>query len=342
MSPTNNYQYGIILPVKNGGAYVKECVNSILSQTHKEFNLIVLDNYSTDDTVAWLKELDDNRITIHTADHPLSMEANWARITATEKNEFITIIGHDDLLHPNYLSVMNALIKKHPQASLYQAHFNFINDKGILVRHCHPMQEKQYAFEFLECEMNRTMDSTGTGYMMRSRDYDAAGGISPLYPNLIFADYELWIKLILVSYKATAAEEAFSYRLHNSASRLTNGEAYQQAFGRYISFLAACRLNDAGIAATIHRHAKKMLLFFCESLSHRLLKTPKNDRVATVGAFIGQCRSYARLLIPGQQFRPLLKLRIFAAYLLDNKIGLTLFAFFKSGSPKIKKQPDQS
>jgi hypothetical protein len=42
----------------------------------------------------------------------------------------MTILGHDDVLYPDYLSVIDDLIKKHPEASLYQTHFNFIDEKG--------------------------------------------------------------------------------------------------------------------------------------------------------------------------------------------------------------------
>lgn len=329
MLPINDHKYSIILPVKNGGEYVKECVNSILSQTIAGFDLIVLDNSSTDGTADWISQLNDDRIRLYKADRPLSMEENWARITSVDKNEFITIIGHDDLLHADYLETMADLISQHPDASLYQCHFEYIDAQGKFVRNCLPMAEVQYAPEFLACQMEQTMDSMGTGYMMRSKDYDAAGGIFPLYPNLIFADYELWVKLIMKNYKATAASTAFSYRVHNNISRQTNGEAYQRAFGRYMSFLGEIKNKDNKIAAAIEEHGKKMLLYFCESLSHRLLKTAKQDRVTTVGQFIGHCKAYAKQLIPGQTFSPLTKPRILAAWLLDNPVGLPLFRLGK-------------
>src|SRR5690348_15314094 len=184
-------KFSIILPVKNGGEYVKECVNSILSQTVQDFNLIVLDNCSTDGTLEWLQSLNDQRIIIHQSQKPLSIEENWARIKSVPKNEFITLIGHDDILNKNYLETMLNLIKKHPSASLYQSHFQYIDSKGDLLNNCKPMDEKQFAHEFLGAYMCRSIDSTGTGYMMRSVDYDNLGGMNTEYENLIFADFDL-------------------------------------------------------------------------------------------------------------------------------------------------------
>lgn len=322
-------KFSIILPVRNGGEYVKECLNSILYQSYAGFNLIVLDNCSTDGTLEWIKAINDDRIECYPSEKSLSIEENWNRILTLKKNEFITLIGHDDILHPHYLQTMEALIHQHPDASLYQAHFVFIDAQGNELRSCQPMAEIQSAAEFLACECTQTLDSMGTGYMMRSSDFDAAGGLTLEYPKLIFADYALWMKLILINYKATAAVTAFSYRLHNSVSKLTNGEEYQQAFGVYAHFLGGLRTKNETIAAVLDRYGKQMLLYFCESLSHRLLKTPAGWRTTNVQHYINKCRQYAAFLIPGQSFKPLYKPRILLAVLLDNKPGIFIFNFMK-------------
>jgi glycosyltransferase involved in cell wall biosynthesis len=318
-------KYTIILPVKNGGEYVKDCINSILAQTLSDFNLIVLDNCSTDGTLYWIKSIVDERIIIHATFLPLSMEDNWGRIKDIEKNEFMTIIGHDDILHPNYLQVMDELIKKHSHASLYQAHFRYIDSNGDFIRNCLPMAEVQYIHEFLACHFSKTMDSMGTGYMMRSKDYNALGGIPIAYPNLIFADYELWSRLMLNDYKATTVEECFSYRIHNSTSRLTNGMQYQDAFEKYIQFLNSITYHPK-VRMVIDRYGREMLLYYCESLSHRVLKTPWKDRNLTVAQFIDKCKQYANDLIPGQDFDPLSNFRISIARTFDKNIfGRTVF-----------------
>src|SRR5436853_2941731 len=103
MPGVNMPKFSIILPVRNGGEYVKACINSILSQTCQDFNVLVLDNCSTDGTSEWLISLQNEKISIIPADRPLSIEENWARITTIPKNDFITLIGHDDLLYPDFL-----------------------------------------------------------------------------------------------------------------------------------------------------------------------------------------------------------------------------------------------
>jgi len=323
-------KYSIILPVRNGGEHVKECVRSILAQTCRDFNLLVLDNNSNDGTPEWISSLKDERIIIYPEKEALGIEGNWARIKGIKKNEFITLIGHDDILLPHYLEEMERLINKHPQASLYQSHYSFINVNGAFTRYCMPMDEIQYGHEFLACQLARTMDSMGTGYMMRSKDYDALGGIPVEYPNLIFADYQLWVELSLINYKATSDKVCFNYRVHDSVSKLTNGEQYQQAFEKYVYFMAALGNKNEQVRSVIEKYGHDMLMYFCESLSHRLLKTPVANRKTKVNEFIEKCRSYAAILIPGQPFDPSGKFRISIAGKLDsNVVGRSVFNMYK-------------
>jgi len=305
-------------------------VNSILSQTLQDFNLIVLDNCSNDGTLEWLQSLKDARIVIHQSESHLSIEQNWARIKSVPKNEFITLIGHDDILEKNYLLLMDNLIAEHPSATLYQTHFQYIDSEGKILRNCQPMDERQYAHEFLASYMCRSIDSTGTGYMMHSKDYDNLGGINPDYENLIFADFELWIKLMALSYKATSFETGFRYRVHNSVSKLTGAQQYQQAFERFLQFIIKQFDKDDKVGSVAERYGKQFLMYFCESLSHRILKTPKNQRQIKVAGFIEKCKYYASTLIPGQTFEPEKKFRINIAKILDDfDIGRRLFFIVK-------------
>jgi len=329
--------FSIILPVRNGGDHVKDCVNSILGQTVRDFNLIVLDNYSSDGTTEWLQSLQDPRIQLHPSDKPLGIVENWARIASVPKNEFITLIGHDDVLDSHYLETMHQLIEQHPNASLYQAHFRFIDGHGQYKRNCLPMDEVQKGHEFLACQLLATMDSTGTGYVMRSKDYDLLGGI-PDYPNLIFADYELWTRLSLISYKATALRECFSYREHTSTSFETNGELYQLAFLRYMSFLQEITERHAPVREVVSRYGRHYIYRYCEAMAHRLLKTKRSKRKTSVAAFIGQCRQMAARLIPGQEFEPMNVFRIRLAVRLDSSaLGRTAFRIAKKVLKTINK-----
>ncbi len=323
-------RFSFILPVKNGGNYIKECVDSILAQTLNDFNLIILENKSTDGTVEWLQTLTDKRIIVIPSEKSLSIEENWARIVNIEKNEFITITGHDDLFDANYLQVMNDLINQYPDASLYQTHFRFIDAKGNIIKYCKPMDEKQNASEFLSSFLQQKIDVNGTGFMIRSNDYNRLGGI-PSYPNLLFADFELWINAAELSYKASSVKECFSFRLHQSTTTISTDVKMQNAFEKFIYFLHLLQQRNEDYNKVIQQQSIEFIHVWCKGLAHRLLRTPKPKRKnLSVATFLCKCKSYADILVPVNSFNPSNDFSIKIAAIIDRvPVIQNLFLFFK-------------
>jgi glycosyltransferase involved in cell wall biosynthesis len=247
-------RFTIALPVRNGGDYLRPCVESILAQTCGDFELAILDNASTDGTTEWLTTLRDERVRLYPADRPLSITENWARIKTIPKNEFLTTIGHDDLLDPNFLEVISGLICEYPDAGLYMTHFRIINEGGKFLRHCRPMPARETAAEFLAARLSGMRDSFGTGHVLRSVTYDALGGI-PLFHKLLYADDALFLQAIGNSYRATAFREAFSYRSHAmSAASESDGAGFFKGLEQYADLLTTLRKNDIAINEVLARY----------------------------------------------------------------------------------------
>lgn len=329
-------KYSIVLPVRNGGMYVKECVNSILAQTLNDFELQVLDNCSTDGTREWIISLNDPRISIYPASHSLTIEENWGRIVKIPKNEFITLIGHDDTLDANFLQVMDDLISKYPDAGLYTAHFRFTDAKGQTIRSCKAMTEKQTAAEFLSSFLQGTIDIMGTGFMMRAADYDRLGGIPP-YPNLLFADFDLYISLAKISYKATARDSCFTFRIHQSTTSISADIKLHAAFKEFVHFLQQLQRENDAFKEVISREGSHFLAAYSTSFAHRLLRTPSAKRPGTsVQGIIDEFVGYAKELNIAADYKPVTIRNLQLAKKIDETPVLrNLFLLFK----KIWKRP---
>lgn len=296
-------KYSIVLPVRNGGEYLKQCVSSILSQTVNDFNLEILDNCSTDGSLEWVNSIKDQRVRIYPSSEPLSIEENWGRIVTIKKNEFMTFIGHDDILDENFLEEMGALIDIHPNASIYQTHFRYIDTDGNILNSCKPMDESQSSEAFLAFFLSGMFDLS-IGQMVRSSDFDSLGGI-PSYPSLLFADFELWMELIKKSYRASTKVECCSYRIHkksttNSSSKLK----YYYAFNRMIDYFLELK-KDIKYSNIFEKYGLNFLKPYCKSISHHLLRVPKEQRHGiTVVNFIIEMKKKIDILIPDNQFFP--------------------------------------
>src|SRR5690606_33001612 len=109
----------------------------------------------------------------------------------------------------------------------------------------------------------------------------------------------------------------FQYRLHDSVSKVTNGQDYQKAFFMYLDFLKGRMEHNVSVSEVFDTNGYEYMMYFCESLSHKILKTPAERREITVEAFLHKCRAYAGAMLPGQEFDPLKKRRIALALWFD-------------------------
>ncbi len=97
----------VIIPVYNRQAYIKECLESVLSQSYGNLEVIVLDDGSTDDTAKICRDMaeEDGRIQLYAGDHK---GVSAARNTAIEKatGEYVFFLDSDDIIHPGLLKVL--------------------------------------------------------------------------------------------------------------------------------------------------------------------------------------------------------------------------------------------
>ena len=315
---------------------MKACVKSILSQTLDNFNFIILDNCSTDGTLAWLQLLQDKRIKIIPSERPLTIEESWGRIKDIQKNEYITLIGHDDLLYPDFLENIDQLITQHPNASLFHTHFDFIDAAGKVIRKSKPMKPLFSANELLKGFLLQNIDSMGTGYVMRAADYDAVGGIPVKYPNLLFADFELWQNIADRGMVAVSPKTSFAFRVHQSTTGTSGDIQLHRALDLYVDFLTTQEAQSKVKREMVLKHGQSLLLYYCKGFSHRLLRTSADKRNgATVNKFIEETKLMAKRMGVEKGYHPEKIKSIQIAQLIDSSNVLSrLFLLFKKLNPK--------
>jgi glycosyltransferase involved in cell wall biosynthesis len=279
MSGKTNH-FSIIIPFKTGKTYLLDCLHSVIEQDYPHFDIIILaDNTSNiDDALDAVHALQNSKISIQASDQNIDILQNWGRIKDLSKNEYMTILGYDDVLEKSFLSTINDLINHHPEASLYHTHFNYIDSKSGFIKACQPLPSRLNASTYLEYALNEKIDIMATGYVFKSSDYDALGGIPTHYPNLIYADLQLWLDLTKKSYLAVDPSAQFSFRIHASTTKTSKDSILLDAFIIFLDYLNQLKTASSSLGEVIHANAQK----FCESttkaIAHRLLRTPRNLR----------------------------------------------------------------
>lgn len=232
-------KFSIFLPVRNGMPYITDAVKSVLNQTYDKFELHIMDNNSSDGTLEWCQSINDTRVKVSTSLNSLSIEDSWGRILELNKNEFITMFAHDDILLPNFLKNINNLINLYPDANLYQVNGELIDHRGSLIRECRSINEIETSWEYLQARFSGNRDVFGTGYVMRGDKYDSLGGI-PKFDKLSFADDALWVMLLDDGYKACCKIKSIQIRVHEnsvSATNPSNWYGFLVAINQFAEFL---------------------------------------------------------------------------------------------------------
>lgn len=324
-------KYSFIVPTYNSERWIQPCINSILLQSYIDFNLIILDSGSTDQTLNWIRSVNDSRIIIYTTEQRLDIVENWARITTIPRNEFMTIAGHDDIFYPDYLETINDLIVNNPEGCLYQTHFNFIDSKGEIIRECKLMKSVIDGHHFLEAILKDKIEITATGFMVRSSHYDAVGGI-PTYPDLLYADLALWHHLILNRPLTVSSKICFGFRTHSNNTSKSFTLQRLSAFEMIVDYFNKLKATDQQYDHLINEYGALFLKNFVKGSCHKLIYVPRNRRNnVTIQSIIETGKKCASQLIGSNNFNPEKSPEIIFARLIDSNSFLrNIFLFWKS------------
>ena len=95
----------ICLPIYNGEAFLADCIDSVLAQTHVDFELLIVDDGSTDGSAAIVDGYAsrDPRVRYHRNENNLGLVANWNRCVALARHDWIKFVFQDDLIAPTCL-----------------------------------------------------------------------------------------------------------------------------------------------------------------------------------------------------------------------------------------------
>jgi glycosyltransferase involved in cell wall biosynthesis len=124
----------IIMPVLNGEKYIGEAVASILAQTYTDYELIVVDDGSTDSTPDLIRRF-SAMLPLKCIRHPAPMGIapsvnDGIRHAA---GEFIAFLDHDDFWAPEFLSVQVSYLERRPEAGMVHSDFQTVDAGGNVI-----------------------------------------------------------------------------------------------------------------------------------------------------------------------------------------------------------------
>ena len=221
----------VVTSVYNGEAFIKECVDSILSQTFEDFEYIILNNGSTDSTAKILSQYTDPRLKIVHQEN-LGIVNSLNKGTSLCRSDLIAHLDADDFVHPFWLEKHIDYISQNQDVVLCSSRFEELY-KGKLYSQSFPFIEADQEIRKSLCFFNPIPHSFT---IMRKSSLQKVGGYDPKL-NIVH-DYDLWIRL-LEEGKAHNLDEVLGvYRAHDSSfaskkERTMIKEAFQVQWKAY-------------------------------------------------------------------------------------------------------------
>jgi glycosyl transferase family 2 len=194
----------VVLSVRNGGQDLPQALETILSQSFADFELIVINNGSVDRTGEYLDSLSDPRVRVfHQKDTGLAAALN--RGISLARGRYIARQDHDDLADPSRIAKQVAFLDAHPDHALVGTCAEiWVGDTPSGRSHDHPTEDDILRFDLL---LNNPF--VHSSVMMRKSALDHVGGYATDPARQPPEDYELWSRI------------ARHYRVANLGERLT-------------------------------------------------------------------------------------------------------------------------
>lgn len=121
--------FSIVIPLYNKEQWISDTLRSVLSQTFSDFEVVVVDDGSTDNSISVIKSFNDPRVRIITQKNAGVAAARNHGIEEA-KGEYIALIDADDQWEPNFLETMNNLILKYPECDVLASTYKFKDQDG--------------------------------------------------------------------------------------------------------------------------------------------------------------------------------------------------------------------
>ena len=130
----------VLIPFYNSEAFLKPCIDSVLRQTFTDFELILLNDGSTDGSERIVKEYDDPRIRYYSNGKNLGIPVSHNKLMDYARGEYLALVDSDNLCCPDRLEKQVKYLDEHPDVTIVGSWgklFNHMPAKSLFAKVCH-------------------------------------------------------------------------------------------------------------------------------------------------------------------------------------------------------------
>lgn len=220
----------IVLPVFNGENYFSDAVLSVLKQTYKKFELIIVDDGSNDGTKSIAENFctQDSRISLICHDENMKLPAALNTGFRAAKGELYTWISHDNIMLPTFIEEMKNELDANPDTAMVYGNMKLIDENGGILRgkgwYEYPPMSGNVILPNNTDRLNDEANNTiGAAFMYRASAAEFIGEYS--VRRFGIEDYDYWMRMneLFCLRHTVFSEPLYLYRFHNKS--LTSKDA---------------------------------------------------------------------------------------------------------------------
>lgn len=225
----SSVQISILMPVYNCALYLAEAIDSILNQTFTDFELIVLDDGSTDGSAEIAKSYNDSRIVYHCNEKNLGLANNLNVGLRMAKGKYIARMDGDDISLSERLQTQYDFLESHPDIDLCSCGLQmFGTEDTVWVRESNPEAVK-ITMMFYSPVLHASSVWRREAFEKHNLYYDQNA-----FPA---EDYDLWARAIFHCRLANIPQVLYKYRIHGIQVTKTDDRVAQKDREIRINFL---------------------------------------------------------------------------------------------------------
>src|SRR6266446_3427970 len=203
----------VLMLVFNGEKYLGAAVESILAQTYPDFELVILDDGSTDGSLRMLRQFHrgDPRIRIISREHR-GFDETANQLIGLAQGGYVALMAQDDIALPERLALQVAFLRNHPEVLCVGGSFELIDEEG---RYLTVLRQPETDQDIQRLNLVGHNSIHSACVMSRREPLLALGGFDPnFYPS---EDLDLWLRLGEIGKLANLREPVLRYRVHSSS-----------------------------------------------------------------------------------------------------------------------------
>lgn len=224
MKPTSTPVVTIAIPTYNSARYLEETIDAVMRQTFTDWELVIVDDASTDGTASILGKLPsilhDPRVRVFHNDHNLRMVGNWNAAVSRSRGRFLKLLCADDILVPDCIDRQVRALDAHPSAVVASGARVIINSRGkrLFVRNGIGRTGLYPGRAMIRRSIMSGTNIIGdpVNVMWRRSAMEEVGIFDP---SVVYCtDVEYWMRLLSVGDLYYDAEPVGFYRIHAEAA----------------------------------------------------------------------------------------------------------------------------